>query len=217
MSKLETCIESKYGKINNVNLHFSDTSRNNPAPKINCDYKVFDPFTDKELTNATAKYLVDGKILELANIDNEMPYILKNKDNQERLRFYLMTDMKNNEKTANKTFVIESDYEDSNLSIKMDATNFLHRFLSFILIRGKRKLRVNEFNYDFRQKEDTISININKDEKCMDIELTSKFDYKSSLDLDISLNGHKLMLELIFILSNPFKVNILELLTKYAK
>ena len=151
-----------------VCIYFSDTSRNNPAPKINCDYKVFDPFTDKELTNATANYRVDGKILELANIDNEIPYILKNMDDQETLKFYLMTDMKNNEKVASKTYFIGANVEERNLSIDMEASNFLHRFLSFILIRGKSKLRVNEFNYDFRQKEDTISININKDEKCMD-------------------------------------------------
>ena len=159
---------------------------------------MFDPFTDKELTNATANYRNNRTTLELVNIDNEMPYILKTEDNQESLRFYLMTDMKKNKKTASKTFFIENDDEPRNLSIEMDAPNFLHRFLSFILIRDKSNLRVNQFRYNYRRKKETISISINKTEKRMDLKLSSRFDYKSNTILDVHINGHQLKLELVF-------------------
>merc|ERR1712218_436236 len=108
--------------------------------------------------------------------------------------------MKNDNKIARETLYIENDNEGRNWPIDMRASksNVLHRFLSFILIRGKRKLRVNEFNYNYRRKKDTISIDINKAEERMVIKLTPNFDYKSTTKLDVSVNGHKLTLELIF-------------------
>lgn len=168
-----------------------------------CRYDIFNAFTKEKITNGNAIYQSDRRILQINNVTTDILYNLQ-LHNTEMSKFFLTNKIENNMTSKEiVNFAFGADVKDRKLSINMDASNFLRRFLSFILIRGESKLRVNDYDNGSR-RNNAISIIINEDEKCMDIELTSNFDYKSNTTLDISLNGHKLTLQLSFTVTEEF-------------
>jgi hypothetical protein len=107
-----------------------------------CNFYVFDPFTDEQV-DSTAIYQSDKEVLELSNITNEMPYVLKQRSGQEISRFYLMTNKSLEDKIHKKTFFIGEEKGPRNISLY---DSEFHRFLSFLIVTGKQDLKIEDYN-----------------------------------------------------------------------
>ena len=71
-----------------------------------------------------------------------MPYVLKISD-QEISRFYLMTNMSLEDQIHTKTLFIGEEKGPRNISLY---DSEIHRFLSFLILKGKQDLKIEDYN-----------------------------------------------------------------------
>ena len=112
-------------------------SQHYPAPSEDCVYEVFDMFKNELVKNSTAKFYSDQKVLELINVEKEVPYILK-KDGRNMSK--LVTVLTSNRNQFTQIVNVPSDSGPQNVSISVS-----QRFLSYLLNRGIENMKIDAF------------------------------------------------------------------------
>ena len=112
-------------------------SQHYPAPSENCTYEVFDMLKNELVKNSTAKFYSNQKVLELINVEKEVPYILK-QDGKNMSK--LVTVLTSNRNQFTQVVNVTSDSSPQNVSFSVS-----QRFLSYLLNRGIEHLKIDDF------------------------------------------------------------------------
>ena len=109
-----------------------------PAPSEDCRYEVFDMLKNPQVENYSyAIYHSNQKVLELINVETETPYILK-QDGKNMSK--LITVLTSNHNQFTQILNVTSDSSPQNVSFSVS-----QRFLSYLLIKGKENLKIDDF------------------------------------------------------------------------